>query len=304
MAEVHRLTSQTIYLDIHGGEADDNAVAAVLQSGDTARTLTVTQESDDADVQGRYSVTLNMADTQEEGDLVLHWSFEMGGAQVRKTDYISVVTPYLSMDELRKVWDDGTNDELREVEAAARHIINSYTGQSFGLRKTTHTIKGTGLTYLPLPERLLSLDGVEGYRYGNVLTVAAGGWYLSAGPAPFVPPIKADLDGFNSGSHLEVPIRVPAFMRNTGNTFYLNEQYTVSGTWGWNYVPQEVKEAAKLLVNDYACGDNLYRDRFLTSMTAADWRIQFHDGAFEGTGNVRADQLLNGFVLSRGWAVI
>ena len=66
----------------------------------------------------------------------------------------------------------------------------------------------------------------------------------------------------------------------------------------------QVKEAAKLLVNDYACAEQTYRDRYLTSMTAADWRIQFHSGAFLKTGNVRADQLLRDFVLKGGWAVI
>jgi hypothetical protein len=39
-------------------------------------------------------------------------------------------------------------------------------------------------------------------------------------------------------------------------------------------------------------------------MTAADWRIQFYSGAYLRTGNVRADQLLADYVVTRGWGVI
>jgi len=80
--------------------------------------------------------------------------------------------------------------------------------------------------------------------------------------------------------------------------------YPISGVWGYEAVPESVKEAARLLVNDYACADSQYRDRYLTSMTAADWRIQFNSGAFVRTGNVRADQLLSEYVTTRGWGVI
>jgi hypothetical protein len=85
----------------------------------------------------------------------------------------------------------------------------------------------------------------------------------------------------------------------------MNEaQYNISGQWGWNSVPAAVQEAAALLAHDYACADVLYRDRYLTSMTAADWRIQFNAGAFSDTGNVRANQLLEEYVIKNNWVAI
>jgi hypothetical protein len=115
-----------------------------------------------------------------------------------------------------------------------------------------------------------------------------------------VPPVKADAWGLHmhTGGVIHNPNHVSL------NTFKDGNIYTVDGNWGWEEVPAAVKEAAKLLVNDYACADAQYRDRYLTSMTAADWRIQFNSGAFKGTGNVRADQLLSDFVVTRGWGVI
>lgn len=243
---------------------------------------------------------------QTEGELTVTWTFSIpGSGSFTENQVYQVVTPILQRHEIKAIYEDATDEQADELEKAVRNIIQSYCGQSFGLQIKTVTIGGSGMTHLALPERLLELTNVDGYRFGGGLYIAANGWYLSSvDPKPFVPPIRADYDEVNSNSHLEKPIRVPNYMRNSGNIFYYNQPYQITGTWGWRYVPAEVREAAKLLVNDYACGDNLYRDRFLTSMTAADWRIQFHDGAFEGTGNVRADQLLNGYVLSRGWAVI
>jgi hypothetical protein len=250
--------------------------------------------------------TATLGTLRKEGEVEVEWNID---GTVIFSQFYPVSTPYLSVSEAKRVWAEGSEIELLEVERAARHIINAYCGQSFGTKVESKTIKGTGTTYLPLPEKLLSLTSVVGFRYGNILTVAGGGWYLSsADTRGWVPPIRADYDELNSGTHLEgisyPPVHVPEWSSKLGNVFHAHQQYEVAGTWGWRYVPQEVKEAARLLVNDYAVGDNIYRDRFLTSMTAADWRIQFHDRAFDGTGNARADQLLNGFVLSRGWAVI
>jgi hypothetical protein len=213
---------------------------------------------------------------------------------------------------LKQVWPEGTDVELRQVERAVRTAINAHTGQSFSNKVETKRVRGNDSNILPLPERLLEFTGIGGNFFGNTsgLEVTGGGWYLTTGGdlgLPFIPSIRQDAWDINSGSHLElpVPIRLPHWVRrSTGNTFYRNYHYEISGTWGWKSVPAEVREAAKLLVNDYACGDSIYRDRFLTSMTAADWRIQFNNRAFNGTGNARADQLLSGYILDRGWAVI
>jgi hypothetical protein len=247
--------------------------------------------------------TAALASVYKEGEVEVTWNLD-GVNTVKYTHPVS--TPYLSLSEMKMVWEEGTDIELRQVEAATRHVINSYCGQSFGTKSGTRRVKGSGQPHLALPEKLLELTDVVGYRHtASGLMIAGGGWYLSAiDSRGFMPPIRADVEGFNSGGHWEVPIRVPAWANQVGNIFHAHQTYEVTGTWGYRYIPQEVKEAAKLLVNDYAAGDNIYRDRYLTSMTAADWRIQFHAGAFAGTGNARADQLLNGFVVSRGWAVV
>jgi hypothetical protein len=161
--------------------------------------------------------------------------------------------------------------------------------------------------YLPLPARLISLTSLSGFEVP--VSIVGDGWYLAPeGGGAYIPPVKSDNDGTNNSQiaginhKFGVPIRVPSWMRQGAG--FLRQDYYITGTWGWKFVPSEVKEAARLLVNDFASGDTIYRDRYLTSMTAADWRIQFNSGAFAKTGNVRADQLLSNYVLTRGWAVI
>jgi hypothetical protein len=142
-----------------------------------------------------------------------------------------------------------------------------------------------------------SFEGVDANP--NHFAIQNNGYTLSHYPWG-VPPVKADAYGLH--------MHVGGVIHNPNNVkveqFANNRDYLVEGHWGWEAVPDAVKEAAKLLVNDYACADAQYRDRYLVSMTAADWRIQFYSGAYLRTGNVRADQLLSDYVVTRGWGVI
>jgi hypothetical protein len=148
-----------------------------------------------------------------------------------------------------------------------------------------------------LPSRLINLEDVA--NANGYFTVSDDGWTLRT-LTWGVPPVKADYYGLHMhvGGVIHNPNNVKIGSWSDGY------EYEVTGTWGWEFVPQPVKEAARLLAADYADPDSEYRDRYLTSMTAADWRIQFHSGAFQKTGNVRADQLLSQYVLKSGWAVV
>lgn len=264
----------------------------------------------------------------EEGSVCVEWSWT--GSQLTPTglssnvpvsqkDTYDVVTPILSEGELRAVLDDATDEELIVIEKAVRHVINSHTGQTFGLSVGPKVAIGTGESSLTLPDRLIKLNafGVEGaanklydrtvypdgrpeYFLGNgIYDIAGGGWYINLlrnGNADMG--IKNDHSDFVSMNGV---IYSPKYM---GRGFADDIRYVVDGEWGYREVPEAVKEAAKLLVNDYASYDSTYRDRYLESLTSPDWRIQFHSGAFRQTGNVRADQLLSAYVLKRGWAVI
>ena len=51
------------------------------------------------------------------------------------------------------------------------------------------------------------------------------------------------------------------------------------------------------------CGQAGYRDNYLSSMKAADWRFDYFQEAVIGTGNVVADQLLEEYI-NHGAAVV
>lgn len=257
---------------------------------------------------GKLSFTLPFSLSQSDKDYEANWKFNYNeNSAVHEYDQwvtINVVTPILPLDEIQQILGgEATSEEIGDIERAVRYIIQAHTGQFFGKFIGKKDVTGSGDSHLRLPMRLIKLVGINGNNLLNeAIALRGGGWYLRS-KVWGVPSIRADYDGWHENPYTSPAPIVGPYSRNVHN-FIENIEYEIDGVWGWNSVPLAVQEAARLLINDYACGDSNYRDRFLTSMTAADWRIQFHEGAFSNTGNVRANQLLAEYVLRRGWTVI
>lgn len=245
------------------------------------------------------ATTVQLPYLQYDGQVAVSWTFSVpaSGVYTEKV-YYDVVTPILTKQEVLGVYETPlTDDEYHSAEAAVRHIINAHCGQTFGKYIGTWAVAGDASNSLALPARLLQVLNVNGDASLNY-TILGDGFNLRHYPFGEPVNIKADVGTLQGGGVIYDPYSISSQLYESAQT------YNIYGIWGYNSVPATVKEAAKLLTNDYACADAAYRDRYLTSMTAADWRIQFNDGAFINTGNVRADQLLEPYVLRRGWAVL
>ena len=252
------------------------------------------------------TTTIPMFLNQFDGRVEVHWAITYTdpadgvSRTVNKMVPVDMVTPILSQAEILQVWDTASPAEVTRIEKAVRHIIQAFTGQEFGHFHGTHNAKSIGGSSLRLPRRLIAISSFDGGVANPAqFLITDEGYTLRYYPWG-VPPVKADYYGlhYHTGGVIHNPNNVRWQNFDEGRTF------AITGEWGWHAVPEAVKEAAKLLVNDYACADSQYRDRYLTSMTAADWRIQFNSGAFLRTGNVRADQLLSEYVTTRGWGVV
>lgn len=290
---------------------------------ETVETITFYHPTGDASVSGAsYSVNggtpVAMVTTSGSGlhtaklpyfgsetTVVVTWSFTVpGSGTFDHVDTFHVVRPYLNMREVKVIWPEATDAQAREVEAVVRHVINSHCGQSFGKRTATISVEAHGETALRLPERLVSLTGLSTLTQvlnPNAAIIVSDGWYIKKKWSDTLSDIESDSEYWGSTEHGGV---IYAPTRGSGpNKWRDDYPFSITGVWGYDEVPHPVKEAAKLLVNDYACGEIIYRDRYLESIKAADWRLQFSSRAWEATGNVRADQLLSPYVLLQ-WAII
>lgn len=321
MSEINIGTSQFVYLDLYGGTADALPTATVTNDLGVSRSLVVIQDTLVGTMTDRYRVTLNMADTQREAELQVDWSLIVDTVPVTKTDYFEVITPYLTYGEVKEIWPNATDAEIAEVETAVRFIINAHTGQSFGFASNkTIVVEGHGNNALRLPSRLITLTGWQTLTATldpTATIIVSDGWYLKKAWANELSTITNTSTywtgweptdntapgepGYEKPSHGPV-ISVPG-VSGLSTPWRDDYPFSLTGDWGYKTVPNAVKVAARLLVNDYACAEIAYRDRYLESIKAADWRMQFSSRAWEYTGNVRADQLLSEFVLL-DWAVI
>lgn len=242
-------------------------------------------------VTGGFEVTLPFSLVDRDRDFVIKWAFdyvEGGVTKTYKTEVpVSVVTPYANIAEIREILGTQsaqfTDSQIRRAERAIRGVINSFTGQSFGRFEGTRKVIGAGDGQLRLPQRLVSISSITGanlvYTLGDYYAVRGDGWYLGfATPSP---------DGDWVFTHV---IRDPDSLYDGG--FRDNVVYNITGVWGYEDLPSDVKEAALLLIEKHLCPDTEYRDRYIDSVRAADWRYEFNPQAFNGTGSVVADQLL------------
>lgn len=332
MTEIHVGTSQTLFLDLYNETADALPTAIVTKTDGSTVTLTVNEETAPTGITERYSTTIGLANTSTEGELEVEWSLSIDNAPVTKTDHLEVVTPYLTISEVKAIAPEADDQEALRIEQSVRHIINSHTGQSFGYaRDKTITVEGHGESALRLPQRLIRISGL-GTLTADLDTratiIVSDGWYLKKAWADVTAVVENDSqfwgdfsDGvFDNSIYSDPdgdgrePLYGPLGARPGGvivapgssghATAWKNDYpFRITGDWGYKTVPANVKEAARLLANDYACMENAFRDRYLDSIKAADWRLQFNSRAWESTGNVRADQLLSEYVLL-DWAVV
>lgn len=317
--ELWKETNNKVYLE---GESTWTASASYAKDGVSAGALTTAWNTTDL----RWEATIPYI--LEECTVTVTWTFTVAGAgTIIKTDTYEIVTPLLSKREIKSVWAEATDIEVVTIEAAVRYIIQAHTGQRFGKRTKSVVVPGSGETALALQERLISLTGIKtlsAVLNPSALVIIADGWYLKKRYSDAISDIANtsvywEADGYYT--YGDFPAEAPHGMghtpdryghgpiitppgRRSGSIWKDDYPFTITGVWGYDDVPTAVKQAAKLLINDYACAEQTYRDRYLESVKAADWRIQYNAQAYLHTGNVRADQLLNDYVMKLGWRLI
>lgn len=206
--------------------------------------------------------------------------------QYHNNKRVEVVFPLVSVNEVREELEldplEADDDKIRRAERRARVMIENATGQVFAPSREILDAQISSNGSLRLPKKLNSLISVDGLNAPSYYVIDPTGFRLAVKYPRKRNDIRAS--GF--------PISPPNY-RTIGVT-----PVKVLGNWGYETVPTDIKEAALLLIEQALCSDSLYRERYLQSMTAADWRIEFNSQAYAGTGNAIADKILAKYQVS------
>jgi hypothetical protein len=255
----------------------------------------------DSDYPGEYEFVLSEQMTSYDRVLRIEWHYSVGGNHTLETEFIYVITPYATIDEIVKElgfssrpedYNYFSYDKVRSAERVARMIIDTELGFSIGKKYKTATFYGTGSDVLFLNESIVEIESLE----ENDQVVIDLGENLNT----FGYPVEITETGYairivkDPGSEVyEQEILDPAGF-NLGR-FKNGSKYDVYGLFGWNYVPVEIKQSVFLLVNDLLCSENIWRTKYLKKINSGQMSVEISSLAFTGTGNAIVDSLLQKF---------
>lgn len=303
-----------------------------METGDAVSTSQV--QTVNASGYDYYTVTLDPSEVTTCRTIKLTWNFAVSGNQFSRADFIEVVNPLITPDEVQQAYPQfdigGANeksyDQIKAMERTVRQIIQTYTNQTFGPKGTkTLRVFGSGSNYLHLPERIYGLEYVAAEDPDITLydqTASGGLLYkrdhdgVPVEPAEVLPNTKPiELVSWDKehpwtirrkhGRHPGPdPKRdITAGWLSEKNIFESKRSYVIRAQLGWEYVPNAVNQAAKVLIDDYMSNEAVYHERNVEDVSSADWSMSFGGDHFSTTGNVYADQLLAPYV-NVNWVVI
>jgi len=283
MAEIYRdSTGKAVVLAVSGVTG---VSAKLLRNGLVVSTPTPVV------VSGKYAVQIPYAITSSDGEFVVEWTYTLEGSQYVKSEEHYIVTPLVD------------NPADTELERIVRSVIENFTGNYFGYYAGTYSILGSDDRNLELPRRLTELESVtttDALWESPLFVITGDGWFLQK-KSSFDMSIKdAPPEEYLSTVGSDGVIYSP--YSYGFSLFRDNVPYLVTGKWGYSTVPEDVMRAAKLLYEDYSCADAGYRNKYLRSIRAGNWRLEFRDDAFAGTGNLTVDNILIKYKINN-WVV-
>jgi len=225
-----------------------------------------------------------------ERDVEVKWGFTFNNTAYTDSQTYRIVTPYVDYADFGPGTDaDMSQTDFAKSERLVRYIIDNYTGQSFGKSYEIYDAEGTGDDGLILPKHIIEVYTVAPKSdWYNVIDVHDPLQWTYVSPSDAYEP---SADGWilrRASYYQDLSV-----VHEPHNVWQRNIRYSIGGLWGYDSVPGPVQTAAELLMSYYDCRDEGYRDKYLKNMKADNWRIEYTDDAYIGTGLVKADQLLN-----------
>jgi hypothetical protein len=193
----------------------------------------------------------------------------------------TLVHPYATVDQIAEAakvqYTDPLADNykplatIRQMESLARAVIDAQTGHNFGQWYAAYDMPGTDTRIIYSQHPVLDVDLVR--THDDILL----------GPAV----ANVEFAITPSGHGVEV------FEDDVYYGFPEGYKYQVVGTYGYNYVPNDINHAAILIASTYLCSAASYWNRYIEQTKFGESQAKFNRLAFAGTGNAAADIILN-----------
>jgi hypothetical protein len=220
--------------------------------------------------------------------------YTISGTEYTQSQYINVYTPYLTSDDFFTEY-----PELEEEFGAkfdtfakkAKNIIDTYCGQSFEFYpdKTIY-MNGNGYKTMRLPLPITTLSEVvqdEG-EDNELVLLSATADSIEKIRQPF------NFETTYGIRFKKVTLAEEIFLLGK---FHPDSVYKINGDYGWPFVPDNIKQAAILLIADMMNNDNEYRNHNIYRVEMGPTRFYMKESFYDSTGNVEADMLLMDYTL-------
>lgn len=327
--EITRLQPFPLTLTHAGLDPNTEYVAAILDDHATD----LAEISGTSNSSGVFSVTLpnyfSRYDDEYRLEIYVKEGEDDDGKAIRGDivliDTLTIMRPYVDPDLLADTPED--LEEAKTYEAVARAIINSITGGFMYKRETVETT-GLGADYLAIPFRLNKIvkvyeNDVLVYdaeatdpNWTNVreyfITADKGAITVNLPTANGVNrrqsrPVKGQSTGSDSftlyntndsPNYSDAIYDTKTFTDLAGEAvmFPNGWDYTVIVEAGWPIIPQDIKQATMLIVNDLKCNNIPYINSYIKDYKSDQFTLSFDPGVFRDTGNRIADKILSAYV--------
>jgi hypothetical protein len=222
-------------------------------------------------------------------------------------DNVYIYRPYVNPASLSP--DELDIEENSLLERTARQIIDTITG-GFYYESKSEEVSGLGADVLPLRKRANKVNAVyennikvydriepiDGqYEYvltpdSTALTISVVGEYNRSESKAVRLPVAASDSFMLYGDNYDQVLSLTEI--NGVPLFPKAWDYIVSGEWGWPVVPQDIKDATRILMDDIKSGRLSYINKYITEYQTDQFRIKYSDMALTGSGNLIVDRIL------------
>jgi hypothetical protein len=249
---------------------------------------------------GIYSFLLTSALTSVNRVLEVRWTYTLGGVTTTETDFYRVESPYATVSEVIDFLGFGSTPsdsnyvdpkQIVNAEKMARTIVEGYTGTKFYTYYGSQEVRGIGADIVELTERILTIDKVLENDYVVIDTTIQP--YLNTfGFSVEITPTAKGVRIMNPGWDVQYDNQVDPTVMYYGK-FKDGARYTFVGQMGYKYVPEDIKQATMLLVQDLLSNDYNWRNKYLQKVDLSEISFEMGKGAFNGTGNITVDNILD-----------